>query len=543
MCGIALTSGKAWTNSEFRKLFDAIAHRGPDASGVLAIGPLRIGMNRLHLRGAIDSVPVCNKSGIAAFNGQVYNICRPDGSIANIPHGLVHEVSAIREGIADGMFAAALSTVDGSEILLKTDDQFIKPLFYAHTHKGIAACSELAPLIVLVGHHKINWKALTELFAYGWYLDDHTWVEGVSILFRHNLIISGENSYIRHRSPINDHKNPLPNLRTAVRESLQRCIEGAGPFGLALSGGLDSTILAWELNAIGIENLQTFSVHLPENRDGVLTLKSLGLPSGGAWRSWRHHVIKFKDDADFMSAFQISSLRFSQPTTMSSLPLTWRMSERAAEAGVRVMLTGEGVDELFCGYGSYAKMGLLQQPLDYYRHHQREVLIDLLFGEIAIQSAWRSLEEHYRNVTDLRHVERELRLARLLLRNDVCFMAHSIEARVPFLHNRIPELALNLAWEELLQNGGKAAVRSAWRQELGAKADIPKTRFKASDQLIRRCLAVPNLAKRVYAALSNIFGIERTRQCLAVLQTESGFNADIACILISLCFLLESEDV
>jgi len=536
--------GASWTDAEFQQLFNAIAYRGPDDSGMISIGSLRLGMHRLHLRGQSHPLPILTENGYVAFNGQVYGIHKPDGSVICAAPGLINEVTAIRQGVADGMYAVVFVEKNGSELLLKTDPQFVKPLFYAQSTQGIAFCSEMAPLLPLIKSFGINRTALAELFTYGWYLNEQTWINEISIVIQHDLRVKGEHIHkqVRSHMPTQYH-DALPTLRNAVRDSIRRCIDGTGPFGLALSGGLDSTILAWELNALGVEDIHTISIMLPENQDGVENLASLGLPRGGSWRSWNHHVVKLETDDDFVSAFQTAAVRFGQPTTMSSLPLVWRLSETAAEVGIRVMLTGEGVDELFCGYGSYAKVEALQHPLDYYRHPQREALVNLLFGDNSFKLIRNRLEHRYHGVSDLRYVERDLRLARLLLRNDICFMNHSIEGRVPFLHNSIPNQALRTPWKDLVQNGGKASIRAAWREELGVSADRPKTRLKASDQILKRCIQPHHLGERIKSSVAHMFNSQCLYQCMDILQSDSGFDADIASLLISLCFIQEQVSI
>jgi len=140
---------------------------------------------------------------------------------------------------------------------------------------------------------------------------------------------------------------------------------------------------------------------------------------------------------------------------------------------------------------------------------------------------------------DLRPIECELRLVRLLLRTDVCLMSRSIEGRTPFLHNGIPDLALAIPWEELALGSGKGVLRRAYHSELGRRADIVKTRFRASDAMLRRCLQAPSAAKRLAVGLESVFGDSVTEQCLATLHTDAGFDADICCLLMSLAFLVE----
>lgn len=543
MCGIAGMIGVNWSPQKFEILFDAIRHRGPDASGVYASKGLMLGMNRLQLRGAEADLPLCDDDVIAAFNGQIYGLYNSPDIYHSLAEGIGNELSAVRSQNSeiDGMYACSIITLEESNLFLTTDRQFIKPLFYRKEGEGLAFCSEFAPLLQVSSSNKIHNEALVELFAYGWYLSDCSYISQISTLCKNDLSVQGYTIRTQPKlqaSPQFVVSDQVTELRLAIRESTLRCMQGTGPFGLAISGGLDSSILAWELNAAGVEGLTTLSVCMDDG-EGINSLKELGLPPGGAWESWQHYSITIKDDYDFLSAFVNSTMQFGQPTTMSSLPLYWRLAELAAEAGVRVLLTGEGVDEFFCGYESYAKIKGLHKSLDYYRHPQRERLVRTLFGTEAFQDVKQRFNEQYINYTDFRQIERELRLVRLLIRTDVCLMSHSIEGRVPFLHNRIPDIALTIPSEVLTEGLGKTVLRQAYSNDLPQITSRPKMRFKSSDQLLKRNLANPIISSRILDSVASVFGFDEIQKCLNLLGTDSGFDHDICCLLMSLTFLIE----
>jgi asparagine synthase (glutamine-hydrolysing) len=542
MCGIAGTIGQEWSDQQFHMLCEAIRHRGPDGSGWCQHGQLKLGMNRLRIRGDDVPLPMRHAGAVAGFNGQIYGFIENDGSYIDLPDGIDDELAAVitRCDMVDGMFAAAISSNDGAKVLLTTDHHFIKPMFLRRGGSGIAFCSEFSPLLRLKDRNPIDRNRLAELFAYGWYLGDQSCVPDIFSLCGHDVAFAdGLLCQLPKSRNQRSEGRATSDLRVAVRDSALRCAAGPGPFGLALSGGLDSTILAWELNQAGIDDLTTLSVRTPDEHDGIESLQALGFAPGGAWENWRHRVITFADDQDFLSTFETSVRQFGQPTTMSSLPLYWKLSELAAGEGLRVVITGEGVDEYFCGYGSYAKVAALAHPLDYYRHPSREQLVRILFEGGEIDAASQRLWQRYSDTTDLRTVERELRLMRLLLRTDVCFMAFSMEGRVPFLHNRIPALALSIPWQEHVVSPGKAVLRRAYGADLGQRAWIAKTRFKASDAVLRRLLASAAMQNRIIDAVSPIFSRVAVGRCIKDLETDAGFDADICCLLMSLTFLVE----
>ena len=544
MCGIAGSFGMTCSGDSFESVFRALAHRGPDASGVFRDQWLRLGMNRLAFRGANVDLPVREIEAISAYNGQVYGHIGANGSYVTVQEGLANEIKTAASLLdADGMYAYSRYSPRDCRLTLGTDRHFIKPLFVRQLQKEVVFASEMAPLLRLGCPSTIHRDALAELFAYGWYLSDQTCASDVSLVCKNDVTIglSGIQRWPKRAtlgtwSGVADDKD----IRSAIEGSVRRSTLGRGPLGLALSGGLDSSILAWELNALGVENLVCVTVQTQDGGDDLASLAELGLPNPGSWRTWEHVVVRVEDES-FLRSFESSSLAFGQPTTMSSLPLYQQLADAASAHGVRAMILGEGVDEYFGGYGSYAKVASLSRALDYYRYPARRRLVATLFGEPALQAAEARFEDQYEGCRDLRTIEAQLRLTRLLLRSDVCLMSRSIEGRVPFLHNDIPAMAMSIPWNEVTSGLGKAPLRRAYGADLGERARRAKVRFKSSDAMLLRCLELDELESRIVAQCGRFFGRNRVVNALKELRTVDGFDADILCLMMSLTFLLENE--
>lgn len=545
MCGIAGTIGDRWSESQFASLFDSISHRGPDSSGIHQSGNFRLGMNRLHIRGEANRLPYCNEGCVAAFNGQIYGVY-PDGKKhVTLAGSLESEIAAVHEWPSariNGMYACASAGKFGEDLMLQTDFQFIKPLFYRVDSNDVAFCSEFVPLVEIGGADGIDQDGLAELFVYGWYLGDQTYKSSIRMVCSSDLSFrDGKPIELPKSSPYAELSpdNPAVDLRNRIRGAVRLCLTGRGPFGLAISGGLDSSILAWELNAAGVENLTTISIVMAGTGDGLNALEELNLPAGGVWETWSHHTVVVGSDWNFLEAFESSVRMFGHPTNMSSLPLFQLIAEIAARNGVRVLLSGEGVDEFFAGYGSYRTMSERGGMTNYYRHPPRLALIRNLFGEDVLRAAQARFMEYFGTAKDLRSIENRLRLSRLLLRTDVCLMSQSIEGRVPFLHNQIPDLALSIPWEKHVSGNGKALMREAYGKEMTQRARVKKTRFKLPDQVLRDLLFKSVVLDRVISAASRVFGVSNTRTVLKTLASENGFDADVCCLLLSLTFLIE----
>lgn len=543
MCGIAGMLGNSWSASQFSNFFKKTFYRGPDYSGSISLGNSHIGMHRLHLRGDKSIIPIKIGNEFGLLNGQVFGKIECNRQISEINGGLEKELKSIHNKTADGMYASVLCASDGSEALLKTDPFFNKPLFYWVKGEKIAFNSELAPLLDLNSNGAVDTDALVELFRFGWYTGDNTWIKGIYSLVDHDLHIKNMKIHKSEKHNIPATKCAIGDLKALLRTSIQRCTQGSGPFGLALSGGLDSTILAFELNRLGVEDLTTFSYVFDNNTDGITSLKQLGLPEKGAWRNWNHIVIRQAHGNELISDWENAIDCFCQPTTMSSLPLTWRIAQKASSLGIRVMLCGEGVDEMFCGYGSYFGVEENKHILNYYRYHPRELLVKELFDAETYSNAWKRFYNKFHHMQDLRHIEFKMRLSRLLLRNDTCFMKHSIESRTPFLHNTIPQLALSIPWSQLAVAPGKSIIRYTWRRELGKRAYTQKSRFKMSDPKLRHVFSNKNFKRRIESNITTLFGDKRASKCLEAICSKKSFNADITTLLISLGLLVEKYNL
>ncbi|OOO33547.1 UNVERIFIED_ORG: hypothetical protein BTE55_09825 [Rhizobium sophorae] len=480
---------------------------------------------------------------IAAFNGQIYGTFASRGQFSPLAAGLPEEIAVASNPtqLGDGMFAYVRYNSQSARLHLGTDPHFIKPLFHKKTGDSVSFCSELSPLLSCEGPNDIDMIALSELFAYGWYLSDQTYAKNVFGAWRSDILIDPDGIRLERKRSVGEPSKEATAeaLELAIHASVARCAQSGEPLGLALSGGLDSTILAHELNDLGVENLTCITIRTEDLEEPIFSLDQLGLPKLGSWKTWRHVVVE-TSDKDFLETFQRSALHFGQPTTMSSLALYQRLADAAAEAGVRCLILGEGVDEYHAGYSSYGKVGE-KSILSYYQHPPREKLVELLFGREVAADVRRRFEMEYALTEDLRTIEVQLRLTRLLLRADVCLMARSIEGRVPFLHNGIPAMAMATPFQVAAGRPGKVALRQAFAPRLGILAQRDKVRFKAPDAMLRRCLQSPAMRARVIRFAGPTFGSGVIVECLERLNAAETFDADITCLLLTLTFLLEAN--
>jgi asparagine synthase (glutamine-hydrolysing) len=466
MCGISGYIGELDKSAFAGRLIEAMQHRGPDGGATLSLQGADLSMNRLRIRSLpSDAVPFrVGEKFIVAFNGEVYGRLLPIGTNHGpSPSGGENEILCVIQsdtGAPDGMFAMAVYDTQTEMVSLLRDPYGIKPIFLRQIDGGTVFASELGALAEL-DLPDVNRDALVDILAVGYPLSGQTAYQGVT-----NLTPGARADFPRNKPffftngtttlPLDGVSALTPSdTRAAIHASVARCMLGDRPFGLALSGGLDSTILAYELNSLGIENVTSISVLIDGIADGVRHLSELRLPENGAWQTWRHEIVSFSLE-DLPDMLENAVLAYGQPARMSSLPLYHALARGARNAGIVVLLLGEGADEVFLGYESYRSWlsrppmaSILADLWSFACPEHRFNLLKGLFGTRELETLRDRFEHAFADsarlhrIDALRNLEWTLSLQPLLLRTDTALMRYGIEGRTPFLHNGLPERATN----------------------------------------------------------------------------------------------------
>ncbi|MBI3445682.1 MAG: asparagine synthetase B [Magnetospirillum sp.] len=421
MCGIAAAIGVEDARI-FAGLFSPLGHRGPDESGIRQHGNIRIGMHRLAIVGPMgDDLPLIGADGrILAFNGEIYNHLPLRAEFPDYPFRGHSDAEILfpllaRHGLAGlnrlrGMFAFVIVDMESGSFLAARDPFGIKPLYYAETGGGVAFASELksfdglaeAPRFLPPGH------ALDRQGLARWYkVPGRVW-----------------------------RPRPKP-LRLLLEQAVKSHLPPQGSCGVFLSGGLDSSLVAALASRIR-PDIVAYSVVLPNSPDeepAALVAAHLGI---------RHKVLHATEDTIRAALPEvIAALESFNPTMVrNALPLY--LLSRMAARDCKVVLGGDGADELFAGY-------------EYLERLPRR------FWPQAMEYGFSNLHR-----TELQRVDRMT-------------MAHGLELRVPFLDRDVAEAALDLPLSRKIgrRNGilmPKLALREAaegllpasiqWRRKL-----------------------------------------------------------------------------
>ncbi|MFA5897600.1 MAG: asparagine synthetase B [Hyphomicrobium sp.] len=489
MCGIAGVLHPTDAPLLVASLLHRLRHRGPDGELVVSGEGCALGVRRLAVRGAAsDRNPIIEASRIVALNGEIYRFPQTGPVRGRVPTNPLEEVRAILASEAagvrpEGMYAIAEFEGALGELRLQRDQFGMKPLFWRVHGDTLLFASETKALRMQTAPEAVDCSAIDDILAFGRPLGSRTPYRGIRPVPRGKSVVffkRGEVISPAMTRPLLPAPSYPGGLRQAVRESLLACLQTNRAVGLAISGGIDSTILAWELNDLGVEALTTFSVHVEGAADGVRDLGNLGLPANGPWRRWRHVNVPVRADQLFELTNE-SVQAMDTPHRMTSAPLCIALARAVAKDEISVLLTGEGPDELFFGYESHRRFfqGITSRP----RSRQTARLADLT--NFALQGTGRHMlnlvlpnrrseacvERFARRYRALAHgspaaalgeVELDLSLEPLLARTDQCLMKYGIEGRMPFLHDAVPALAASVSERAAGQTVSKQQFREAW---------------------------------------------------------------------------------
>ena len=519
--------------AQLKRAADAMVHRGPDDEGFYLEGELGLGSRRLSI---IDlpggHQPLSNEDGSLwiAFNGEIYNYRelrrgledRHQFRTASDTEVILHLYEEHGAGLLEhlrGMFAFALWDKRQRRLLVARDRIGIKPLYYLAESRRLAFASELRALRQLSPRPlEIDPQAVYDFFGFRYVPAPQTFYRGVRKVLPGHFLIADADGIRQERywdlpgedeTPLAAEEYAAQVLET-LRESVRLRLVSDVPIGVFLSGGVDSTALVALMADLGVRPLRTFSVGFEEEQ-----YSELPYARRVAARFQTEHtevILRARDLADELQ--RLVAFR-DEPVAEPSDVALYRMSLKAAET-VKVVLAGEGSDELFAGYPKYAADRLAGLVSAFPQEVTRTIVRWLPYRQRRVKLALEALaipDEAERSATWFASFSRQERealfspdfLARvdlahparvfaqyleqvrdrpplkrmlyadlkvwlpdnLLLRGDQMTMAASIEERVPFLDHKLVELAARIPVRLLTQGfRTKVLLRQALRPYL-----------------------------------------------------------------------------
>jgi len=518
ICGVAYSHPERPVEREMlRQMTEIMAHRGPDSQGFHIAPGVGLGIRRLSI---IDletgDQPISNEDGsiTVVCNGEIYNFkelrkellarghrFKTHSDIESIVH-LYEDHGEECVNYLRGMFGLALWDRNRRLLMLARDRLGIKPLFYAINREGIYFGSELKSILMSGGIERdMDVKALKDLFNLGFVLSPKTLFTRIRrLLPGHYLIYRDGKSSIRQywdvRFPARGEDTArrsqqewAESLRAKLEESVRIHLRSDVPVGAWLSSGIDSSSIASlmsmnsdrpiETFSLAFENqrfdeisqqktLKDFEVYNVNNRQALCTAKDFELLPEAVWHC----------EDPFTTGVEIPQMILSQ----------------LASNSVKVVLTGEGSDEIFGGYPWFITHKLLQPFTILPRRMQRflarmpavrrrwprasrilrapsemnlarykfiidsgisefddRIFSDDLRYKLSDQAGVEdslSLPQEFNSwhtFSQLQYLEMKVRLPDYITRHlDAASMAYSLEARVPFLDHELVEFSTQI---------------------------------------------------------------------------------------------------
>jgi len=535
MCGIAFLRAPAISPGERRERMDAalqrLRHRGPDESGRFAGDDFVAGHTRLaiiDLKGGHQPMRDPSERWVLVFNGEIYNYrelraqlaerwdFRDDSDTEVLLAGLVMEGTRFVERL-DGMWALVLHDTTTGDSLLSRDRFGKKPLYYRRHGATFACASELPALEVLTPDVAVTEDAagIADYFRYGYALPGATCVAGVSeVLPAHTLRLRADGSIAQERywtPSVEPWTGSFEEAAEHVRELLtqgvrRRQLASDVEVGAFLSGGVDSTTVCALAQESGFGRLRTFTAGFAEPTYDERAPAAQAAAELGTL----HTAEEIKPDVAAVLATELPR-RMGQPFGDSSLVPSALVASVAARH-VKVVLTGDGSDEIFGGYARYAgrllrqryhrlpaplrsivERGVLATP-EPHAHHSGSLLKrahlfvrlaredrDAYIGPPAIRKetlaqlvpglgAGNPMPDRPwpDDPDELRHMLLMDCLVYLpqdiLQKVDRATMMHSLEARSPFLDTALFEFVMRLPWQWHFSGvRGKRVLQAAMR--------------------------------------------------------------------------------
>lgn len=348
---------------------DAIAHRGPDSEGYFEDGRAALGFRRLaiiDLAGANQPLYNENRSLVLVFNGEIYNYRELRRQLIAAGHAfstqgdaevVLHGFERWGAGVLDrlrGMFAFALYDTATGELFCARDAFGIKPLYYAAEGDRILFGSEIKGLLAHPhARRNLNERRLAHWLCMEYLPDEETLFEGVRKLpaghwlrWRNGRAERGR-WFVPRFAPDAGRslKESAEAIEAALRESVTAHAIADVDVGCFLSAGVDSSLVARE--AARIMEARTFTIGWGEGRFSELEAaatfaRATGLPNEG----------RILGAEQFFASVPAVQYAMDEPLPNPSAVPLYHLCAMAAES-VKVVLSGEGADELFGGYPYY----------------------------------------------------------------------------------------------------------------------------------------------------------------------------------------------
>jgi asparagine synthase (glutamine-hydrolysing) len=373
MCGIAGIIGNNIVDEYIHKMTSAISHRGPDAEGFWNDGQCFFGHRRLSIIDLSDAAnqPMVSHCGryVMVYNGEIYNFKEIRHEL-NISCKTNSDTEVILEAFVilgpdfvhrlNGMFAIAIWDIEEKKLSLFRDRMGVKPIFYYHHNGMFAFASEIKSLLSLPqikSQLSVDRDAIALYLQLGYiphpftaYSQIKKFPQGSRALyskddFSFDIYWKPEDHVAE--SIIEDRETAFETLEFLLKDSVSKRLVSDVPFGAFLSGGVDSSLVAALAQSCMNEPLNTFTIGFAESRFNEATHAA----KIASFLGTKHHEFILEEKLAMDLLPDILSVYDEPYADSSAIPSM--LVCKFAKQQVTMVLSGDGGDELFMGYGAY----------------------------------------------------------------------------------------------------------------------------------------------------------------------------------------------
>jgi asparagine synthase (glutamine-hydrolysing) len=530
MCGIAgivnLNGAPPPSREELSKMIEAVHHRGPDGYGFYhndQVGLAHARLSIIDLAGGDQPIHNEDNTIQVVFNGEIFNYLELRKDLKSLGHRFyTHSDTEVivhlyeQYGLdfvqhLNGQFAIALWDIPKQRLILARDRAGIRPLFYSQQNGRLFFASEVKSLFAHPAiPRRIDLHAMQEIFTFWTTLPPDSLFEGIEILAPGHLMVIEKDKRNTHQFwdwqfPADAIDNGKPadqwaeELRELMIDSVRLQLRADVPVGAYLSGGLDSSVITSLIKNFTDTPLRTFSIGFEDDEFDESPYQRELVDYLGT-----NHTHILCKRSDIGTAFP-RVIRHTETAIVRTAPTPLMLLSGAVrEAGYKVVLTGEGADEVFGGYDIFkeAKVRrfwshdpdsawrplILQRLYPYLKHSPtasgafsqrffQQGMDDLGKAYFAHLPRWSTTQrvtnflsaeakadprgavsfdeiehmlppdiEQWQPLNRDQYIEAKTLLAGYLLssQGDRVAMANSIEARFPFLDHRVMEFAASM---------------------------------------------------------------------------------------------------
>jgi asparagine synthase (glutamine-hydrolysing) len=518
ICGEIRFDGERANIGNVEKMRQAMAARGPDASGVFAQNNMAFGHRRLKIIDLSEhsQQPMFDADlglGIV-FNGAIYNYPELKEELRNIGYNFFStgDTEVILKAYHawgkdcvkrfNGMFAFAVWERETGNVFMARDRLGIKPLYYSQNSSRIMFASSL-PALLATGEvpGELDPVALHN------YMHFHAVVPAPHTMLAHvGKVEPGTSLYINSQGQIvrypfwdirferdeDDAKRTFADWQDLVLDELRRSVKrrlvADVPVGVLLSGGLDSSLIVGLLAEAGQKKLNTYSVGFEavnEEKGDEFQYSDIIANHFDT----DHHKIFVKSD-ELLPALEGTVRAMSEPMVSHDAVGFYLLSREVAKKN-KVVQSGQGADEVFAGYHWYPPMMTSSDPaadyLEVFRDRSHEEYAAIVNSQYVSEDfSGQFVHDHFKRQGAALPIDKALRIDTTVMliddpvkRVDNMTMAWGLEARVPFLDHELVELSARIPGKyKVGNNEGKYVLKEAARSVIPHEViDRPKGYF------------------------------------------------------------------